>query len=74
MFVLFIVLLSFSSSLARVAKVFDQTKCLFVNDVPCLVRHNLIDLNPVEFKYYQFMISLNNCTGSCNLFQKKQKT
>ena len=36
----FIVLLSFSSSLAR-----DQTKCLFLNDEPCTVRPTLIDLN-----------------------------
>ena len=55
-----IVLLSFSSSLAR-----DQTKCLFLNDEPCMVRPNLIDLNPVELRYYPFMISLDKCTGSC---------
>ena len=55
---LFIVLLSFSSSLARVAKVFDRTKCLFLNDEPCMIRPTLIDLNPVELKYYPFMISL----------------
>ena len=23
-------------------------------------------MNPLELKYYPFMISLNNCTGSCN--------
>ena len=56
MFSLFIVLLSFSSSLA--------TKCLFLNDEPCMVRPTLIDLNPVELKYYPFMISLNKYTGS----------
>ena len=68
---LFIVLLSFSSSLARVAKVFDQTKCLFLNDEPCMIRPTLIDLNPVELKYYPFMISLNKCTGSCNVLSPK---
>ena len=26
-----------------------------------------LDLNPVELKYYPFMISLNKCTGSCNV-------
>ena len=41
----FIVLLSFSSSLARLAKI--RTKCLSLNDEPCMVRHTLIDLNPV---------------------------
>ena len=61
MFNLFIVLLSFSSSLA--------TKYLFLNDKLCMVRPTLIDLNPVEPKYYPFMIALNKCTGSCNVFK-----
>ena len=52
----FIVLLNFSSSLA--------TKCLCLNDEPCMVRPSLIDLNPVELKYYPFMISLDKCHGS----------
>ena len=52
MFSLFIVLLSFSSSLARVAKIADRTKCLFLSDELCIVRPTLIDLNPVELKYY----------------------
>ena len=38
----FIVLLS---SLARVA---DLTKCLFLNDEPCMVRPTIIDMNPVN--------------------------
>ena len=45
----FIVLLSFSSSLRRVAKV--QTKCLPLNDESCMVRSTLIDLNPVELNH-----------------------
>ena len=53
-----IVLLSFSSSLA--------TKSLSLNNKPCMVRPTLIDLNPVELKYYSFMISLDKCTRSCN--------
>ena len=52
MFRLFIVLLSFNSSLTS-----DQTKCLSLNDEPCMIRPTLIDLNPVEFNYYPFMIS-----------------
>ena len=27
----------------------------------------LIDFNPVGLKYYLFMISLDKCTGSCNV-------
>ena len=44
----FIVLLSFSESLA--------TKCLFLNDEPCMVIPTLIYLNPVELKYYPFRL------------------
>ena len=31
-----------------------------------MIRPNLIDLNPVEFNYYPFMISLDKCSGNCN--------
>ena len=51
----FVVLLSFSRSLA--------TKCVSLNDKPCMIRPTLIDLNPVELKYYPFMISLDKCSG-----------
>ena len=63
MFSLFLVLLSFSSSSA--------TKCMFLNDEPCMVRPTLIDLNPVEFKYHSFMISLNKYIGSFNVLLPK---
>ena len=63
MFSLFLVLLTFSSSLA--------TKYLFLNDEPCMVRPALIDLNPVELKYYPFIINLNKYTGSCNVLSPK---
>ena len=53
-----IVLLSFSESLA--------TKCLSLNDAPCIVKTTLTDLNPVELKYYLFIISLDNINGSYN--------
>ena len=59
----FIVLLSFSKSLA--------TKCLSLNGEPCMVRPTLIDLNHVELKYYPFMISLYKCNGSCNVLSPK---
>ena len=44
---------------------------MFLNDKPCIVRPTIIDMNPVEFKYYPFMISLNKCTGSCNILSSK---
>ena len=63
MFRLFIVLLTFSRSLA--------TKCLFLNDAPSIVRPTLIDLNLTELKYYPFMINLNICAGSYNVLSPK---
>ena len=47
------------------------TKYLFLNDETCIVRPTLIDLNPVELKYYPFMISLDNFSGNCNLLSPK---
>ena len=58
--------MSFSSSLAL-----DQTKCLSLNDEPDMISPTLIDLNPVELKYFPFIISLNKCTGSCNVLSPK---
>ena len=62
----FIVLLNFSESLGL-----DRTKCFFLIDEPLMVRPTLIDLNPVELKYYPFMISFDKCTGSCNVLSPK---
>ena len=56
----FVVLLCFSSSLAK--------KCPSLNDESCKVRPTLIDLN---IKYYPFMISLDKCTGSRNVLSPK---
>ena len=67
----FVVLLSFSQSLARIAKVSNRTKYLVLNDVTYLVRPILIDMNPVELKYYTFIISLNKRTGSFNVLSPK---
>ena len=60
------IVLSFSSSLARI-----QTKCMFLNDEPWMVRPTLIDLNSVELNDYPFMISLDKCSGSCNVLSLK---
>ena len=59
-------LLSFSESLVR-----NQTKCLFLNDEPCMVIPTLIDLDPFELKCYPLTNSLNKCTESCNVFSPK---
>ena len=33
----------------------------------------IIDLNSIELKYYPFMISLDKCTGSCNVLSPKTR-
>ena len=60
---MFIVLLSFSESLA--------SKYLSLNDKLCMFRPTVIDLNTIELKYYTFMISLEWCNGSCNDLSSK---
>ena len=49
----------------------NQTKYLFLNEKPCMVRPTLFDMNPVELKYYPFTISLNN--ASENMCSKRNK-
>ena len=54
----FIVLLSFGESLA--------TLCVLLKSELCMTRFTLIDLISVELNYYQFLITLDKCNGSCN--------
>ena len=54
----FIVLLSFSKSLA--------TKCASLNNEPCMSIPNVINLNLVEPNYCPFMIRQNTCNRICN--------
>ena len=60
---MFIVSLNFSISLA--------TKCVSLDDEPCMIRPTLLDLNPVELRYYPFMISLDKYSESCNILLPK---
>ena len=55
---LFIALLSLSGSLA--------TKCVSLNNEPCMIRPTIIDLNSVEHNYYSFMVCLDKCSGTSN--------
>ena len=48
----------------------------FLNDDPCMISPALTDMNPVDLKYYdenscKFMITLNECTGSCIVLSPK---
>ena len=56
---MFIALLGFNGSLA--------TKCVSLNNEPCMTRPTLIDLNSIELNYCSFMISLDKFNGSCNV-------
>ena len=62
----FIVVLSFSGSLAIATMVFDRTKCIYLNNELGLVGPTLMNLNSNELHYYPFMVSLGRCDGSCN--------
>ena len=54
----FISLLRFSGSLA--------TKCISLNNKPCLLEPPVIGINLIELHYYPFIIRLDICNGSCN--------
>ena len=53
----------FSSSLA--------IKYVSWNDKACMIRRNLVNLNSVGLKYHEFMISLDKCNGSWNVWSPK---
>ena len=44
----------------------EATKCVSLNNEPCMIRPTVIDLNPNELSYYLFMISLDECNESCD--------
>ena len=44
-----------------------------LNNVPCIVRATIIDMNFGELKYYPFMISINKCLISTNMCSKRNK-
>ena len=42
------------------------TKCVPLNNEPCVIRPTFIDVNSVELKHYPFISSLDKCSRSCN--------
>ena len=60
---MYIVLWSFSSSLARATK--------FKKGETCILWLTLIGLNPVEFKYFPLIVILDKHSGSCNVLTPK---
>ena len=63
----FSVLLTFSKSLSC-----DRIKCVSLNYEPFVVRPTLIELNPVELKYYPSMSSLGKCNVSFSVLSPKK--
>ena len=55
----FIALLNFSRSFA--------TKCVSLDNEPYVIRPTLININPIQLKYYPFMISMHKYNESCNV-------
>ena len=43
-------------------------KYILLNSEPCLAKGTIIGLNPTELRFYPFMVSLDRCSGSCNIF------
>ena len=43
------------------------TKCGSLNNEQCKTKPFLIDINPIDLKYYSFMIILDKCNGKCNV-------
>ena len=63
---IFIALLSFTESLACIAKFHKLAKSISQNNEPCLARQPLINLNSNKFHYYPFMVSLERCNENFN--------
>ena len=57
--------------ISQLAFVQDVYLMDLVNHEPCMVITSFIDLNPVDLKYYPFMINLDRCTGNCNVLSPK---
>ena len=49
---------------------FNTSVFMSLNNERCKSRLTLINLNPIEPKYYPFMISLDKCNGSCSAVDK----
>ena len=55
---MFIRLLIFSAPLA--------TKCMSLNNEPCITRPTFIDVDLLKFSYYPFLINSDKCNGNHN--------
>ena len=42
-------------------------KCISLNNNPCKARTSLVNLNSNEIIFYPFIVSINKCSGYCNI-------
>ena len=63
-------LLRFTASLVTMVNVSNFAACIYLSNQSWMTRLTLFDLNPDEDNqglcYYQFMVDLGRCNGSCN--------
>ena len=63
-------LLRFTGSIPNVFKVPGHTKCISLNNQPCISRLTLTNLNLDEYSqglcYYILLAKIYKCNGSCN--------
>ena len=63
-------MLGFGGLLAGMVNASDQTKCISLNNQPCMEKPTPINLNPDEcnhgLHYYQFTVNSDRCNRSCN--------
>ena len=50
------------------------TKCISLDNEPCLLRPIVIDLNCDKLRYYSFFFSLGRCEIKCNNFNNLSVT
>ena len=63
-------MLGFGGLLAGMVNASDHTKCISLNNQPCMEKPTPINLNPDEcnhgLHYYQFTVNSDRCNRSCN--------
>ena len=63
----------FIGLLTSIVNASNHTKCISLNNQLCMTQLSLINLHPNEYTqalpYYLLAVSLNKCTGSCNLLK-----
>ena len=60
----------FIGLLTSIVSASNHTKYMLLSNQKCMTQPTLINLHPKEYSqelhYYQFVVSLDRCVGSCN--------